>query len=202
MRGKGGFRDEIPRSIPASRPDPLPALLTACGQSKEEPVPWIPEGKGGIPLQWLQINGEKGELTFVQFTLQSEDGTEETWKYTPAEGCVQTEVKHRGQTSQLTLTTIQPLIQKLMETMPEDHLNGDEYNLSFQINHALVRPDVGGHPIDLVYSLSSGEITELNGEEYTGSADSGILSLMARLGMESQCAGWSSTTEKSRRKPL
>lgn len=73
-----------------------------------------------------------------------------------------------------------------METMPEDHLNGDEYNLSFQINHALVRPDVGGHPIDLVYSLSSGEITELNGEEYTGSADSGILSLMARLGMESQ----------------
>lgn len=201
MRGKGGFRDEIPRSIPASRPDPLPALLTACGQSKEEPVPWIPEGKGGIPLQWLQINGEKGELTFVQFTLQSEDGTEETWKYTPVEGCVQTEAKHRGQTSQLTLTTIQPLIQKLMETMPEDHLNGDEYNLSFQINHALVRPDVGGHPIDLVYSLSSGEITELNGEEYTGSADSGILSLMARLGMESQCAGWSSTTEKSRRKP-
>ena len=56
----------------------------------------------------------------------------------------------------------------------------------FQINHALVRPDVGGHPIDLVYSLSSGEITELGGEEYTGSADSGILSLMARLGMESQ----------------
>lgn len=110
-------------------------------------------------------------------------------------------MKHRGQTSQLTLTTIQPLIQKLMETMPEDHLNGDEYNLSFQINHALVRPDVGGHPIDLVYSLSSGEITELNGEEYTGSADSGILSLMARLGMESQCVGWSSTTEKSRRKP-
>lgn len=186
MRGKGGFRDEIPRSIPASRPDPLPALLTACGQSKEEPVPWIPEGKGGIPLQWLQINGEKGELTFVQFTLPSEDGTEETWKYTPAEGCVQTEAKHWGETSRLTLTTIQPLIQKLMETMPEDHLNGDEYNLSFQINHALVRPDVGGHPIDLVYSLSSGEITELNGEEYTGSADSGILSLMARLGMESQ----------------
>ncbi|MDD7672350.1 MAG: hypothetical protein PT965_05530 [Clostridia bacterium] len=186
MRGKGGFRDEIPRSIPASRPDPLPALLTACGQSKEEPVPWIPEGKGGIPLQWLQINGEKGELTFVQFTLPSEDGTEETWKYTPAEGCVQTEAKHWGETSRLTLTTIQPLIQKLRETMPEDHLNGDEYNLSFQINHALVRPDVGGHPIDLVYSLSSGEITELNGEEYTGSADSGILSLMARLGMESQ----------------
>lgn len=161
-------------------------LLTVCGQSKEEPVPWIPEGKGGIPLQWLQINGEKGELTFVQFTLPSEDGTEETWKYTPAEGCVQTEAKHWGETSRLTLTTIQPLIQKLMETMPEDHLNGDEYNLSFQINHALVRPDVGGHPIDLVYSLSSGEITELNGEEYTGSADSGILSLMARLGMESQ----------------
>ena len=125
MRGKGGFRDEIPRSIPASRPDPLPALLTVCGQSKEEPVPWIPEGKGDLPLQWLQINGEKGELTFVQFTLQSEDGTEETWKYTPVEGCVQTEAKHRGQTSQLTLTTIQPLIQKLMETMPEDHLNGE-----------------------------------------------------------------------------
>ena len=73
-----------------------------------------------------------------------------------------------------------------METMPEDHLNGDEYNLSFQINHALVRPDVGGHPIDLVYSLSSGEITELGGEEYTGADDQGILNMVARVGQQTQ----------------
>lgn len=70
--------------------------------------------------------------------------------------------------------------------MPEDHLNGDEYNLSFQINHALVRPDVGGHPIDLVYSLSSGEITELGGEEYTGADDQGILGMAARVGQQTQ----------------
>lgn len=70
--------------------------------------------------------------------------------------------------------------------MPEDHLNGDEYNLSFQINHALVRPDVGGHPIDLVYSLSSGEITELGGEEYTGADDQGILGMVARVGQQTQ----------------
>lgn len=70
--------------------------------------------------------------------------------------------------------------------MPEDHLNGDEYNLSFQINHALVRPDVGGHPIDLVYSLSSGEITELGGEEYTGADDQGILNMVARVGQQTQ----------------
>ena len=70
--------------------------------------------------------------------------------------------------------------------MPEDHINGDEYNLSFQINHALVRPDVGGHPIDLVYSLSSGEITELGGEEYTGADDQGILNMVARVGQQTQ----------------
>lgn len=70
--------------------------------------------------------------------------------------------------------------------MPEDHLNGDEYNLSFQINHALVRPDVGGHPIDLVYSLSSGEFTELGGEEYTGADDQGILNMVARVGQQTQ----------------
>ena len=73
-----------------------------------------------------------------------------------------------------------------METMPEDHLNWGEYNLSFQINHALVRPDVGGHPIDLVYSLSSGEITELGGEEYTGADDQGILNMVARVGQQTQ----------------
>lgn len=70
--------------------------------------------------------------------------------------------------------------------MPEDHLNGDEYHLSFQINHALVRPGVGGHPIDLVYSLSSGEITELGGEEYTGADDQGILNMVARAGQQTQ----------------
>ena len=73
-----------------------------------------------------------------------------------------------------------------METMPEDHLNGDEYNLSFQINHALVRPDVGGHPIHLVYSLSTGEFTELGGEEYTGADDLGILNMVARVGQQTQ----------------
>ena len=70
--------------------------------------------------------------------------------------------------------------------MPEDHLNGDEYNLSFQINHALVRPDVGGRPIHLVYSLSTGEFTELGGEEYTGADDQGILNMVARVGQQTQ----------------
>ena len=73
-----------------------------------------------------------------------------------------------------------------METMPENHLNGDEYNLSFQINHALVRPDVGGHPIDLVYSLSSGEITALDGAEYTGADDLGVLSIKVGFGANVQ----------------
>ena len=186
MRGKGGFRDEIPRSIPASRPDPLPALLTVCGQSKEEPVPWIPEGKGGIPLQWLQINGEQGELTFVQFALQSEDGTEETWKYTPAEGCVQTEAKHRGQTSQLTLTTIQPLIRALAGTLTDEQRSTDEFGVTFVVNPTKVAADLGGHLVDLVYSLSSGEITALDGAEYTGADDLGVLSIKVGFGSNIQ----------------
>ena len=186
MRGKGGFRDEIPRSIPASRPDPLPALLTACGQSKEEPVPWIPEGKGGIPLQWLQINGEKGELTFVQFTLPSEDGTEETWKYTPAEGCVQTEAKHWGETSRLTLTTIQPLIRALAGTLTDEQRSTDEFGVTFVVNPTKVAADLGGHLVDLVYSLSSGEITALDGAEYTGADDLGGLSIKVGFGSNIQ----------------
>lgn len=45
---------------------------------------------------------------------------------------------------------------------------------------------MGGHPIDLVYSLSSGEITELGGEEYTGADDQGILGMAARVGQQTQ----------------
>lgn len=99
---------------------------------------------------------------------------------------MQIETKAFQRTSQLTLQTVQPILEKLVSSMPEEYQTGDEYDIVFRVEPILVRPDVGGHPIDLVYSLSSGEITELGGEEYTGSADSGILSLMARLGMESQ----------------
>ena len=74
-------------------------LFTGCGQLLELPaadqdietIPWIPEGKGDLPLQFLQINGGRGKLTSILFTLQGEDGAEETWEYTPDEGCVQRE---------------------------------------------------------------------------------------------------------------
>ena len=54
------------------------------------------------------------------------------------------------------------------------------------VNPTKVAADLGGHLVDLVYSLSSGEITELGGEEYTGADDQGILGMVARVGQQTQ----------------
>ena len=169
-------------------------LFTGCGQLPELPaadqdietIPWIPAGKGDLPLQFLQINGARGKLTSILFTLQGEDGAEETWKYTPAEGCVQTEAKHRGQTSQLTLTTIQPLIRALAGTLTDEQRSTDEFGVTFVVNPTKVEADLGGHLVDLVYSLSSGEITALDGAEYTGADDLGVLSIKVGFGSNIQ----------------
>ena len=37
-------------------------LLTGCGnqQTNAEAAPWIPEGKGDLPVCWFQMDAEKG----------------------------------------------------------------------------------------------------------------------------------------------
>lgn len=169
-------------------------LLTGCGQLPELPaadqdietIPWIPEGKGDLPLQFLQINGARGKLTSILFTLQGEDGAEETWEYTPGEGCVQREPYHWGETSRLTLTTIQPLIRVLAGTLTDEQRSTDEFGVTFVVNPTKVAADLGGHLVDLVYSLSSGEITALDGAEYTGADDLGVLSIKVGFGSNIQ----------------
>lgn len=99
---------------------------------------------------------------------------------------MQIETKTFQRTSQLTLQTVQPILEKLVSSMPEEYQTGDEYDIVFRVEPILVRPDVGGHPIHLVYSLSSGEFTELGGEEYTGADDQGILNMVARVGQQTQ----------------
>ncbi len=160
-------------------------LLTGCGKT-EETVLWIPEGKGDIPLQWLQINGGKGKLTSLLFTLQSADGTEETWEYTPDTGCVQRETLHWGETSRLTLTTIQPLIQALADVLPKEQRNAAEFGVSFSVNPTKISAELDGHLVDLAYSLASGEITALDGAEYTGAEDLGLLSIKTGTGANVQ----------------
>lgn len=169
-------------------------LLTGCGQLPELPaadqdietIPWIPAGKGDLPLQFLQINGGRGKLTSILFTLQGEDGAEETWEYTPDEGCVQREPYHWGETSRLTLTTIQPLIRALAGTLTDEQQSTDEFGVTFVVNPTKVAADLGGHLVDLVYSLSSGEITALDGAEYTGADDLGVLSIKVGFGSNIQ----------------
>ena len=163
-------------------------LLTGCGnqQTKAEAAPWIPAGKGDLPLQFLQINGARGKLTSILFTLQGEDGAEETWEYTPGEGCVQREPYHWGETSRLTLTTIQPLSRVLAGTLTDEQRSTDEFGVTFVVNPTKVAADLGGHLVDLVYSLSSGEITALDGAEYTGADDLGVLSIKVGFGSNIQ----------------
>ena len=169
-------------------------LFTGCGQLPELPaadqdietIPWIPAGKGDLPLQFLQINGARGKLTSILFTLQGEDGAEETWEYTPDEGCVQREPYHWGETSRLTLTTIQPLIRALAGTLTDEQRSTDEFGVTFVVNPTKVAADLGGHLVDLVYSLSSGEITALDGAEYTGADDLGVLSIKVGFGANIQ----------------
>lgn len=169
-------------------------LFTGCGQLPELPaadqdmetIPWIPAGKGDLPLQFLQINGARGKLTSILFTLQGEDGAEETWEYTPDEGCVQRGPYHWGETSRLTLTTIQPLIRALAGTLTDEQRSTDEFGVTFVVNPTKVAADLGGHLVDLVYSLSSGEITALDGAEYTGADDLGVLSIKVGFGSNIQ----------------
>ena len=163
-------------------------LLAGCGnqQTNAEAAPWIPAGKGDLPLQFLQINGDRGTLTSILFTLQGEDGAEETWEYTPDEGCVQREHYHWGEASRLTLTTIQPLIRALAGTLTDEQRSTDEFGVTFVVNPTKVAADLGGHLVDLVYSLSSGEITALDGAEYTGADDLGVLSIKVGFGSNIQ----------------
>ncbi len=160
-------------------------LLTGCGKT-EDAAPWIADGKGDLPLSWMEIYVCGGKLQGIWYTLREADGTDSTWKYTEETGPVQIETRERKRTSQLTLRTVQPILEKLVSSMPEEYQNGDEYDITFHVEPILVRADVGGHPIDLVYSLSSGEFTELGGAEYTGADDQGILNMVARVGQETQ----------------
>ena len=161
-------------------------LLTGCGnqQTKAEAAPWIPEGKGDLPVCWFQMDAEKGEMTRVRFTLVNEAGENETWQYVPGEGLSQIEWNETKETTRATLNMLVPMIDPILEVMPEEYRNGDEYALAFSLGIQTIRADNGPN-MDLVYSVSSGKATPL-GAKYTEEPIYGIFSIGARLGNETQ----------------
>ena len=161
-------------------------LLPGCGNQKKdaEAAPWIPEGKGDLPVRWFQMDAEKGEMTRVRFTLVNEDGEHETWKYVPGEGLSQIEWNEGKETTRATLNMLVPMIDPILEAMPEEYRNGDEYALAFSLSIQMIRAENGPN-MDLVYSVSSGEATPL-GAKYTEEPIYGIFSIVARLGLETQ----------------
>lgn len=162
-------------------------LLTGCGnqQTNAEAAPWIPEGKGDLPVCWFQIDAEKGEMTRVRFTLVNEDGENETWQYVPGEGLSQIEWNETKETTRATLNMLVPMIDPILEAVPEEYRSGDEYALAFSLSSQMLRAEDGPN-MDLVYSVSSGKATPL-GAKYTGEEPVyGIFSITARLGTETQ----------------
>ena len=162
-------------------------MLTGCGnqQTNAEAAPWIPEGKGDLPVCWFQIDAEKGEMTRVRFTLVNEDGENETWQYVPGEGLSQIEWNETKETTRATLNMLVPMIDPILEAVPEEYRSGDEYALAFSLSSQMLRAEDGPN-MDLVYSVSSGKATPL-GAKYTGDEPIyGIFSIAARLGNETQ----------------
>ena len=142
-------------------------LLTGCGnqQTNAEAAPWIPEGKGDLPVCWFQMDAEKGEMT--------------------REGLSQIEWNETKETTRATLNMLVPMIDPILEAVPEEYRNGDEYALAFSLSSQMLRAEDGPN-MDLVYSVSSGKATPL-GAKYTGEEPVyGIFSIAARLGNETQ----------------